>query len=82
MWYGCGSGNDITEALPTQVSIPHFWVPNAGAISFRVKSRSEVYPRKLSSWSEAWGLGERVGRGLAVSHLWPCPPELSPAHSS
>ncbi|XP_017171355.1 interleukin-3 receptor subunit alpha isoform X11 [Mus musculus] len=51
-----------------QVSIPHFWVPNAGAISFRVKSRSEVYPRKLSSWSEAWGLV--------------CPPEVMPVKTA
>lgn len=57
-----------SEPQEYNVSIPHFWVPNAGAISFRVKSRSEVYPRKLSSWSEAWGLV--------------CPPEVMPVKTA
>ncbi|XP_036014372.1 interleukin-3 receptor subunit alpha isoform X20 [Mus musculus] len=64
----CSAQSSRSEPQEYNVSIPHFWVPNAGAISFRVKSRSEVYPRKLSSWSEAWGLV--------------CPPEVMPVKTA
>ncbi|XP_029397705.1 interleukin-3 receptor subunit alpha-like [Mus pahari] len=37
-------------------STTHFRVPNAGAITFRVRARSEVDPGKLSGWSNTWGL--------------------------
>ncbi|XP_029325181.1 interleukin-3 receptor subunit alpha isoform X3 [Mus caroli] len=77
-----------SEPQEYNVSVPHFWVPNAGAISFRVRSRSEVDPQKLSSWSKAWGLGGLGAQfpytmsSIDQSPAQVCPPEVTPVKTA